>query len=118
VVDVVGEVGGDGFVGHAVGGGDEFDVGGGDEGGQSGGGQDAGLDADRVEGVFDVAVGGESSGGFGLLGDQQVWVAAAQGVTVGDAAFERGPGPGVQWCGVGSAAESDGPAGVVDRVVG
>ncbi|MBV9139588.1 MAG: hypothetical protein JO115_01465 [Pseudonocardiales bacterium] len=46
---MVGEVGGDGFVGHAVGGGDEFDVGGGDKVGQSGGAQDAGLDAETVQ---------------------------------------------------------------------
>jgi hypothetical protein len=42
---VVGEVGEDGLVGYAVGGGDEFGVDGADEVDQAGGSQDAGLDA-------------------------------------------------------------------------
>ena len=61
-VNVVGEVGDDGLVAHAVGGGDEFGVDGADEVDQPRGAQDPGLNADRAQGVLDVAVGGRRLG--------------------------------------------------------
>jgi hypothetical protein len=94
-VDVVGEVDEDGLVGHAVGVGDEFGVDGADEVDQAGGAQDAGFDADRAQGVFDVAVGCGGSGGFGLCCDEYVGVVAAQRLAVIEASLQRGPGPWV-----------------------
>jgi len=55
---MVGKVGSNGLVAHAVSGGDEFCVGRADEIDQARRAQDSGLDADRTQRVLDIAVGG------------------------------------------------------------
>ena len=115
---MVGEVGDDGFVAHAVGGGDEFGVNRADEVDQPRGAQDPRLNADRTQSVFDITVRGRRSGGLGLHGDQQVGVIAAQCLTVIEAAMHGGPGPRVQWGLLWSATQPDAVSVVVDVGVG
>jgi hypothetical protein len=59
---VIAEVGDDGLVAHAVGGGDEFGVDRANEVDKPRGAQDPGLNADRTQRVLDVTVGRRGAG--------------------------------------------------------
>src|SRR5262249_37476148 len=104
-VDVVGQGGDDGLIGHAVDVDDEFRIDRADPGDQASGAQDRRLDSDLTQGPFDVACGCRRCSGLGVHRDQDVGVVATQCFTVVKAALQRGPGPRVQRYRVWSATE-------------